>query len=127
MEDGGTSSRYPSVFYFSIIISNETTHLIGCRVKGERIRLDHILEGKFKPNSFNATYIGEFLSPFHTYSVQCIRFNTKHCCSIFFIYSCKKTRSLGYEYFMRSCSLIHTTSFPSVKGIFFQSHLLKKA
>jgi hypothetical protein len=64
MEDGGTSSRYPSVFYFSIIISNETTHLIGCRVKGERIRLDHILEGKFKPNSFNATYIGKFLMPF---------------------------------------------------------------
>jgi hypothetical protein len=54
----------PKPTSLSIIISNETTHLIGCRVKGERIRLDHILEGKFKPNSFNATYIGEFLMPF---------------------------------------------------------------
>ena len=29
----------------------------GPRVKGERIRLDTILDGKFKPNPFNASWV----------------------------------------------------------------------
>ena len=29
---------------------------LGPRVKGEKIRLDDVLNGKFKPNSFNVTW-----------------------------------------------------------------------
>ena len=32
----------------------------GPRVTGEKIRLDDIIHGKFKPNPLNATWIGKF-------------------------------------------------------------------
>ena len=35
----------------------------GPRVKGERIRLDTILDGKFKPNPFNASWVEGIIMP----------------------------------------------------------------